>query len=349
MISIVIPHYNGSILLDCLSLLFQRTRYSPFEVIVVDDGSSDGSVEEAKARFPEIKVLRNARNLGFAATCNRGLDAAEGRYVVLLNNDVEVQPGWLSELVRFADVHEEIGACQPKILSVRDRTRFDYSGAAGGLMDVFGYPFCLGRVFEELEEDRGQYDAPRAIFWASGTAMLLRKEALKVTGLLDERFFMHVEEIDLCWRMHLAGYAVWSVPSSVVTHHSGWTLSPESFLKMFLNHRNTLMTLLKNYSLRNVVRIFPLRLGLECASMLAFSAKLDVKRAAPNLWGVLWVLGHLGEIWSARRTVQRMRRVSDEEVMARMFRGSIALRHFWPSKASGSLVIGDWGLGIGES
>ena len=344
MIGIVIPHYNGRILSDCLSLLFRHTRYRPFEVIVVDDGSSDGSVEEAQAAFPEIKILRNARNLGFAASCNRGLSAAEGRYAVLLNNDVEVQPGWLSELVRFADAHEEVGACQPKILSAKDPTRFDYSGAAGGMMDIFGYSFCLGRVFEEIAEDRGQYDAPRPIFWASGTAMLIRKDTLKLTGLLDERFFMHWEEIDLCWRMHLAGYAVWSVPSSVVTHHSGWTLSPESFRKMVLNHRNNLMTLVKNYSLRNLVRIFPLRLGLECATMLAFAAKLDVKRAAASLWGMLWVIGHLGEIWSARRTVQRMRRVSDEEVMERMFRGSIALRHFLtskgkPSKASESSEI----------
>lgn len=331
MVTIVIPHYNGRILLDGLSSLFQHTRYRPFEVIVVDDGSSDGSVEEAKARFPEIKVLRNARNLGFAASCNRGLAAAEGRYVVLLNNDVEVQSGWLSELVRFADTHEEVGACQPKILSVRDRTRFDYSGAAGGLMDLFGYPFCLGRVFEDIEENRGQYDTPRPIFWASGTAMLIRKETLKGTGLLDERFFMHHEEIDLCWRMHLAGYAVWSVPSSVVYHHSAWTLPPRSFRKMVLNHRNSLMMLVKNYSLRNLVRIFPLRLGLECTTMLAFAAKLDLKRAAASLWGTLWVIGHLGEIWSARRRVQRMRRVSDEEVMKWMFRGSIALRHFLTS------------------
>ncbi len=341
MTSIIIPHYNGSILSDCLTLLYKRTRHRPFEVIVVDDGSSDGSVEEAQGAFPEIKVLRNPRNMGFAATCNRGLEAAGGRYVVLLNNDVEVQPGWLSELVRFAEAHEEVGACQPKILSVRDRTRFDYSGAAGGLMDIFGYPFCLGRVFEEIEEDRGQYDRPRAIFWASGTALFLRKEALKVTGLLDERFVMHMEEIDLCWRMHLAGYAVWSVPASVVLHHSGWTLPPERFRKMFLNHRNSLMTLLKNYSLRNLIRVFPLRLGLECAATLAFAAKGDLKRAVASLCGMLWVIGHLGEIGSARRTVQRMRRVSDEEVMARVFRGSIALRHFLTSTEPEGLVISD--------
>jgi len=216
-------------------------------------------------------------------------------------------------------------------------------------MDIFGYYFCLGRVFEEIAEDQGQYDAPRPIFWASGTAMLIRKEALKVTGLLDERFFMHWEEIDLCWRMHLAGYAVWSVPSSVVYHHSAWTLPPRSFLKMVLNHRNSLITVGKHCSLRNLVRSVPLRLGLECATMLVFAAKLDVKRAAASLWGMFWVMGHLGAIWSARNTVQRMRRVSDEEVMEGMFRGSIALRHFWPSKASGSLGIGNWGLVIGES
>ncbi|MFH1007107.1 MAG: glycosyltransferase family 2 protein [Candidatus Latescibacterota bacterium] len=340
MTSIVIPHYNGSILSDCLAFLYQRTFHQPFEVIVVDDGSTDGSVEDAQARFSGIRVLRNARNRGFAATCNRGISAARGRYVVLLNNDVAVQPGWLSELVQFAEAHERMGACQPKILSVRDRTRFDYSGAAGGLMDIFGYPFCLGRMFGEIEEDRGQYDTPREIFWASGTALFLRRDSLKVTGLLDERFYMHVEEIDLCWRMHLAGYAVWSVPGSVVWHHSGWTLSPERFFKMFLNHRNTLMTLLKNYSFRSLAGILPQRFGLECATILASVAKGNFKRAAASICGMLWVIGHLGEIGSAHRRVQRMRRVSDVEVMRKMFRGSIALRHFLSSKDTEDVVRG---------
>lgn len=326
-VSIIIPHYNGDILLSCLSSLFEHTR-GCFEVIVVDDGSTDGSVERAQARFPEIRVLRNTHNRGFAVSCNRGLETAQGHYSLLLNNDVEVQPGWLEELVCFADAHPRCAACQPKILSAQHRRRFDYAGAAGGQIDRFGHTYCLGRVFDTLEEDQGQYDTPREIFWASGTALLLRREALERVGLLDEMFFMHFEEIDLCWRLHLAGFQVWSVPSSTVYHHSGWTLPSESPLKMFLNHRNNLVLLLKNYALRNLLWVFPIRLGLEGLTILYALFRGDLKRMIAALRGTVWVAGHVRQIARQRATAQAVRRVSDRDICRRMSRGSIALRYF---------------------
>lgn len=326
-VSIIIPHYNGDILLECLSSLFEHTTGS-FEVIVVDDGSTDGSVDRAQAHFPAIRVLRNAHNRGLAVSCNRGFAAAQGHYLLLLNNDVEVQPGWLEELVRFADAHPRCAACQPKILSAQDRSRFDYAGAAGGRIDEFGHTYCLGRLFDTLEEDRGQYDTPREIFWASGAALLLRRESLEQVGYLDELFFMHFEEIDLCWRLHLAGFQVWSVPSSTIYHHSGWTLPPESPRKMFLNHRNNLLLLLKNYALSSLLWAFPIRLGLEGLTILYALFRGDLKRAVAALKGMVWVAGHVRQIARRRATAQAVRRVSDREIRRRMTRGSIALRYF---------------------
>ena len=321
-VSIVVPHYRGPIILDCLKSVYDNTEGS-FELIVVDDGG-DGSVEEAKERFPEIKLILNPGNLGFAASCNRGMEVARGRYFVLLNNDVEVSPGWLRALVEFAESHPSAGACQPKIISFSDRRRFDYAGAAGGLMDMLGYPYCLGRVFHTLEEDEGQYDSPRRIFWASGTALFLRREAVEDVGGLDEGFFMHMEEIDLCWRLHRAGWEVWSVPEAVVYHRSGWSL-PQSFRKMYLNHRNNLVLLLKNYDVPSLLSLFPLRVLLEVLTVLRAPFG-EPGRSLAALLGMLWVGSHPMDVIRRRREAWRARRVPDALVRRKLSGGSIL---FW--------------------
>src|SRR5262245_13572675 len=196
LVSIVIPHQAGSeILLRCLESIANDPSHASYEICVVDNGSSDGSVEVARARFPGIQVLRFEENLGYAGGCNRGIEATRGRYVLLLNDDTEVEAGWLRELVGAAEGDASLGACQPKIRSLRDRGRFEYSGAGGGLLDLYAYPFSRGRLMGHVEEDRGQYDDPIEIFWASGVCMLIRREALAETGGLDEVMFSYMEEI----------------------------------------------------------------------------------------------------------------------------------------------------------
>ena len=195
LISVIIPHQAGTkVLLHCLQALAGDPSYSDLEIIVVDNGSSDGSVDEAKRAFPGIKVVRLEQNQGYAGGCNRGIEVSSGTYVLLLNDDTEIEPGCIKELVRVAEEDPQVGACQPKIRSLVDRSLFEYSGAAGGLMDIYGYPLSRGRLMGHVEADHGQYDDPVEIFWASGVCMLIRKSVLAEVGSLDEVFFAYMEK-----------------------------------------------------------------------------------------------------------------------------------------------------------
>jgi len=319
-VSIVIPHYKGDMILRCLDSLY-NDGFDRKEIIVIDDGSVDGSIESARSRFPDVRYIRNPANLGFVRSCNRGIGVSSGKYIVLLNDDTEVSPGWLECLISFAESRDNLGACQPKILSLRDPGKFDYSGAAGGLIDVFGHPFALGRVFYTVERDEGQYDVPRRIFWASGAAMLISRKALDETGLLDECFTAHMEEIDLCWRMQLLGFEVWSVPEAVIHHLSGGTLPARSWKKEFLNHRNNLMMIFKNYSTRNLLWIFPIRICFEIISSIVFWTIVP-------LCAIGSFITCLPELIRKRRNVQARRKTGDRDIMNLMFKGSIALKYF---------------------
>ncbi len=339
LVTVVIPHYTGDILLECLGYLFSRTGM-PMRVLVVDDYPDHESIARARSRFPQIEVLRNERNLGFVGACNRGLREARSRYVMLLNNDVEVAGGWLGALVEFMEAHPACAACQPKLLSFQDRGRFDYSGAGGGLMDLFGYPFCLGRIFDEMEEDLGQYDAPRPIFWASGSAILIRREVLERTGLLDESLWMHWEEIDLCWRIHLAGGEISSVPASVIYHHSGWTLSASRFKKLYLNHRNSLFVTIEHSAWRRLLWMLPLRAGMEMLTILYGLVRLEWKRPAAVAGALVWVATHPLTLWRGRRASRRIRRVPCREVERRMYAGSVVYQHFVRGVRRASELVG---------
>lgn len=218
-------------------------------VVVIDNGSDDGSLTLLSREFPSVHLVRLNENHGFAGGYNRGLDqllsdvAAE--WIVLLNSDVEVTEGWLDGLVTEAE-SEGWSAAQPKIRSVERRAEFEYAGAAGGYMDRHGFMFCAGRLFDEKEIDHGQYDSARAVFWASGACLLVRTEAWRTVGGLDEDFFAHMEEIDLCWRLQNRGLVVGVTPEAHVYHLGGGTLQQESPNKAFLNFRNNLYLLLKN-------------------------------------------------------------------------------------------------------
>ena len=226
--------------------LIASTEGLDAEVIVADSASTDGSLELLAEEFPAIRRIPLDGNHGFTGGYNRALAQVEADYFVLINSDIEVPSGWLKPLVDWMDAHPECGACGPKLLSYDRRDRFEYAGAAGGLLDRYGYPFCRGRILQKREKDDGQDDTPEDVFWVSGACLMVRSSLWKAFGGLDDRFFAHMEEIDLCWRLQLAGYKVTVVPESYVYHIGGGTLSNESPFKLRLNFRNNLLLLENN-------------------------------------------------------------------------------------------------------
>lgn len=337
-VTVVVPHLKGDGLLLCLRSIYDAQDL-PSEVIVVQNGPcDDGSAERAEAEFGRIRTLKRPDLSGYAAPCNAGMKAAGSPLVVLLNDDVEVDPGWLAPLVDTICGDDTIGACQPKLLSRKDTTRFDYSGAAGGLIDRFCYPFCLGRIFDTCERDSGQYDSGREIFWASGTAILLRRNLLDIVGDLDEQLWMHMEEIDFCWRLHAAGYLVRSVPSSVVYHSSGATLAARSFRKIYLNHRNSLIVLLKNGASPDLWWILPARLCAECVTVLASLLSGDWRRFLAVPCAIAWVVSHVFSIAARRSAVRSIRRVPDADVLKLVYPGSILIEYFLRGRREASAL-----------
>lgn len=215
-------------------------------VVVADNGSTDGSLEWLEANFPQVATIPLDRNYGFTGGYNRAFNEIEADYYVLLNSDIDTPDGWIAPLFEYMEEHPEAGICQPKILSIADRGTFEYAGAAGGFIDRYGYPFCRGRILSRIEKDNGQYDEPVEVFWATGACMMIRAALYHHLGGLDEAFFAHMEEIDLCWRAKLLGYQVWCIPQSKVYHLGGGTLPNDSPRKLYLNYRNNLLLLYKN-------------------------------------------------------------------------------------------------------
>ena len=328
-IAIVIPHYNGQqMLADCLSSLV-KTEYENYRIYLVDNASSDGSPQWAKQNYPQIEVISSSKNLGYAGGCNLGIRSTKEDYIVLLNNDTEVRPDWLKALAAGLDQNPSAAAAQPKILWLKDRSLFDYSGGAGGMMDIYGFPYCLGRLFESKEKDNGQYGGDiRDIFWASGSASIYRRSALDKAGLLDEDFFMHMEEIDLAWRLQLSGYRILSVPDSVIYHLSGGSLPAGNFRKMYLNHRNSLLMLWKNYSIPSLLLIWPGRVLLEALALMKALSSGNLEWARAIVQAMLWIHENPRVVLKKHREVQKNRKIKDAAVMNRMYRGSIAVKYF---------------------
>lgn len=278
-VAILVVSWNARPLLErCLPSVV-ATKYRNHEVILVDNGSTDDSVEWVSEHLPSVRILSLDENLGFCGGNNRGIQATEGDFVVLLNNDVEVEPDWLTHLVTRITKDDRIAAVQPKLLQFDDRGRFEYAGAAGGHLDRLGYPFARGRVFFELEEDQGQYDEPADLFWATGAAILLRRAALDRVGLLDESFEFHMEEIDLCWRLRSAGYRVVTEPSARAYHIGGGSLAQTSPRKTRYNFRNSLLMLYKNLPPSRWRRVFPQRILLDGLAAFRFLARGEFAHA----------------------------------------------------------------------
>ena len=243
------------------------------EVCVADNASSDGSLALLETAFPSVRLVKLDANYGFAEGYNRALSQLDSEYVVLLNSDVEVTPHWLEPLVEYMDEHSKVAVCQPKLLNQRNKSFFEYAGAAGGYIDKYGYPFCRGRIFDVLEEDHGQYDTVRQVFWVSGAAMFIRLKEYKEVGGLDKDFFAHMEEIDLCWRLNARSKTLVCVPQSVVFHVGGGTLGKENPRKTFLNFRNNLLMLYKNLPEKELKKVLFVRGALDWIAAFAFFLK----------------------------------------------------------------------------
>ncbi|PID92134.1 MAG: hypothetical protein CSA96_04690 [Bacteroidetes bacterium] len=270
-LSIVILNWNGlGFLRRFLPLLMEHSRLPGLEIVIADNASGDGSIEYLQKLKGEVRLIRFDRNYGFAGGYNRALDRLDSELCLLLNSDVEVGPGWLTPLLEHMDAHPNTAACAPKVLDYKKRTYFEYAGAAGGFIDKYGYPFCRGRIFDHLEADRGQYDDPLRVFWATGACLLIRSKAFKEAGGLDELFFAHMEEIDLCWRLGRLGYDIYCIPQSTVYHVGGGSLPRGNPRKTYLNFRNNLLLLHKNLPLKKGRRIIFFRMLLDGISGLHF-------------------------------------------------------------------------------
>ncbi|MDG1572854.1 glycosyltransferase family 2 protein [Robiginitalea sp. M366] len=268
-IAIVILNWNGKALLE--RFLPSVVRYSPgAEIMVADNASEDDSVAFLQEAYPQVRIIQNPENGGFAQGYNWALEAVETDLYCLLNSDVEVTEGWLDPVLDLFKRNPEIGIIQPKIRDLLHPSRFEYAGAAGGFLDRFGYPFCRGRIFQTLEEDLGQYDDTRPIFWATGACMFIRKSVFRELEGFDADYFAHQEEVDLCWRAHNHGHQVYYTGESAVYHLGGSTLSNMDPRKTYLNFRNSLFSITKNLPRKKAFPIIFCRLLLDGVAALRF-------------------------------------------------------------------------------
>ena len=327
-ISTIIPHAGGwELLQKCLISLY-RSKDVEFETIIVENGSFERIEDRQVESFHNLHILRFGQMLGFAGACNRGVEAAQGKYIFLLNNDAEVEPDTLNILSQALENDNYVAACQPKILSLRNPGEFDYSSACGGEIDIYGFPFARGRIFDTIETDRGQYDDSTDIFWGAGAALMIRRDVYMNCGGLEEPFFAHMEEIDLQWRFHLLGYTVKVVPQTAVHHLGAATIGYESPMKLYLNHRNNLAMLFRNYSLGSLVRYFPVRLLFDLIVMIGSVFSIKIKRtwAVLRAWG--WFCLSMPYLIRGRIQIQRLRRVKDCEILRKIYPGSVVWQYF---------------------
>ena len=268
-VAVVLLNYNGKHFLE--KFLPGVVRYSPdCEIVVADNHSTDGSVDYIKNHFPQVKLILFSTNKGFCKGYNDALKEVQAEYYILLNTDVEVTEGWVDPVIRFMEADERIAVCQPKILAYHNKSLFEYAGAAGGYIDKYGYPFCRGRIFDTVEEDRGQYDDSRPVFWATGACFFIRAADFHRAGGFDERFFAHMEEIDLCWRLLNEGRLIYYVKDSAVYHVGGGALPKSNPFKTFLNFRNNLLMLHKNLPRKALRSRLPLRMLLDYAALIKY-------------------------------------------------------------------------------
>lgn len=279
-VAVVILNWNGKELLSRFLPGIVRSSYPNLQLIVGDNASTDDSVQFIRENFPLIQIIENDKNYGFAEGYNRILERVDADYYVLLNSDVEVPENWIAPVISAMEADDKIAAAQPKIKWQKDKSLFEYAGAAGGVMDINSFPFCRGRIFDQLEKDADQYNDPKEIFWASGAAFFIKRKQWEESGGLDPDLFAHMEEIDLCWRLKNLGYKISYCPDAEVYHVGGGTLDAENPYKVFLNFRNNLMIMQKNLPLAEAYVLITVRIFIDFVAWLQFFAKGKPKFAA---------------------------------------------------------------------
>lgn len=275
-VAVVILNWNGRALLEkYLPSVVKNTNDSLAKIYVADNASQDDSLAFLKARYPLIETIGLDKNYGFAEGYNKALASLEEEFFVLLNSDVAVAPFWIEPIVEQMDAHPDIAAAQPKILSDRNHSLFEYAGACGGFIDKFAYPFCRGRILSDIEEDGGQYDSTIDVFWCSGASLFIRSKLYRELGGLDNKFFAHMEEIDMCWQLNAMGYRLICEPRSVVYHYGGATLDYNNPRKLYLNFRNSLLMMYKNLPEEKLKTVMFKRMILDGVAGLQFLLKFE--------------------------------------------------------------------------
>ncbi len=313
-VAVVILNYNGKKFLhQFLPSVIQFSKDA--KVVVADNGSTDGSSDFVRENFISVELIQITNNLGFCGGYNFALKQIEATYYVLLNSDVEVTENWLEPMIMLFQNDPTIAAIQPKILSFNHKNEFEYAGAAGGMIDSLGYPFCRGRIFEKVEKDEGQYNDSLPIFWATGACHFVRSSLYHQLGGLDEDYFAHMEEIDFCWRLQRAGYQIYYEGKSTVYHVGGGTLSAASPRKTYLNFRNGLSLIFKHLSTSELIWKFPFRLLLDWAAALKFLVQPSPQDALAVIKAhATFFSGIRGEFAKRRKLESQLRNFKVREV-----------------------------------
>lgn len=301
--AVVILNYNGEkFLKQFLPSVISHSREA--EIIVADNGSTDQSIALLEKDFPSVRIIRLDSNYGYCGGYNRALRQVQADYYVLLNSDIEVTPQWLQPMIALLDNNPSIAALQPKILSYHNRVLFEYAGAAGGLMDTLGYPFCRGRIFDYVEEDSGQYNDMRPVFWATGACLMIRSKAYHQFNGLDEDFFAHMEEIDLCWKLHRDNQQVYYCGASTVYHVGAGTLGYENPRKTYLNFRNGLALIFKHFDTAELLYKFPVRIALDWLAAAMYLVKGKTGNFAAVFQAHISFIGAIGNNVRKRRQLR---------------------------------------------
>ena len=324
-VAVVILNWNGRKFLEkFLPLVIERSK-DEAEVIIADNASVDDSVAFLEKNYPEIRIIQNETNGGFSKGYNDALAKVDADYYVLLNSDIEVGEQWIEPIIDLMEQDHTIAACQPKILAYQEPARFEYAGAAGGYIDKYGYPFCRGRLFQNLEEDKGQYDDVKEIFWATGACMFVRAELYHKLDGLDEDFFAHMEEIDFCWRLKNKGFKIMYCPDSVIYHVGGGTLPKSSSRKTYLNFRNNTFLMYKNLPDRLLFRVFVARYFLDAIAALKFLAEGGFS----DFVAVLKAHVHF---WKNHAKFKKKRHKHHHDPVSMVYKGNIVFDYFLKGK-----------------